>query len=390
MIGKIWSRSLISALFCTLVACYSPEQYEAAAAENKTASSDFGTLYEVNGGKQICNPSVTMDDERFPASMLWLNFSGTLNVSEVPDGYTTTKVGEHDRLTISDTAGRVLWFLMKDSVPGAACEFQDPEWTTSGEYIVALAGADAEGSKGCDEVEYGIFAARLSDGETFFLVGGGLDEMANPHLYVGAPADSIGSGDSLAGFFGTSDVKLVYVNPKGKLVYVDYAKSAKPVELISPEGAKGSLIDGPMISPDGGFVAYDILESSQAWKSYVQELSPDAAPFEIEKQGGMLSNPVFPHWWKFGDRLFLVWAEFADGNAYLNKSDLTNSGVWDSSIGRTAMREVSLSASAPGDVAVEWTGDVREVAPVPLIGGRSPGGHFVSTGTNNGYLLYIP
>ncbi len=390
MNGKIRNSRLFSMAFCMLAACYSPEQYEASAAENKSAASDFGTLYEVNGGKQICNPSVTMDEERYPASMLWLNFSGSLNVSDVPDGYTTSKVGEHDRLTVSDTAGRVLWYLMTDSVPGADCEFQDPEWTTSGDFIVALAGANAEGSKGCDEVEYGIFAVRLSDNETFFLVDGGMDEQANPHLYVGDSADSLDSDDSLARFFGTSDVKLVYVNPKGKLVYIDFAKSAKPVELISPDGAKGNLIDGPMISPDGDFVAYDVLESSNAWKSYVQELSPDAAPVEIEKLDGMLSNPVFPHWWRFGNRLFLLWTEFADGNAYLNKSDLTNRDVWNSSIGRTAMREVSLSAGAPGDVAVEWAGDVRQVAPVPLIGGRSPGGHFVSTGTNNGYLLYIP
>ena len=54
------------------------------------------------------------------------------------------------------------------------------------------------------------------------------------------------------------------------------------------------------------------------------------------------------------------------------------------------MREVTVTAGAPSDVAVEWNGDVREIAPVPLIGGRSPSGHFVSTGTNNGYMLYIP
>ena len=43
--------------------CYSPEQYKASTNQNQTATSDFGTLYEINGGKQICNPSVTQDEE---------------------------------------------------------------------------------------------------------------------------------------------------------------------------------------------------------------------------------------------------------------------------------------------------------------------------------------
>ena len=54
------------------------------------------------------------------------------------------------------------------------------------------------------------------------------------------------------------------------------------------------------------------------------------------------------------------------------------------------MREISVTAGAPNDVALAWNGDVREIAPIPLIGGRSPDGHFIASGTNNGYLLYIP
>lgn len=383
---KLW---ILWGIFC-LAACYSPEQYEASSTtSNLTAQSEFGTLYEINGGKQICNPSVTMDEKNFPASMLWLNFSGTLNVSDVPKGFATSKVGEHDRLTISDTAGKVLWFLMKDSVPGVTCEFQDPEWTTSGDFVVALAGFNAKGSKGCDDVEYGILAVRLSDSKTFFLVDSGLNESASPHLWVDGENDDDGE-DSLSEFFGTDKVKLVYVDTLGNLVYVDYAKGEKPVKLVAPEQAKGKLLDGPMISPDGRFVAYDLLESSFSWSSYVQELAADSRPLEVEKTAGMLSNPVFPHWWKFEDRLFLVWTEFSSGNSYLNKNDLTHSGTWDASIGRTAMREISVTAGAPSDVAVEWIGDIRQIAPVPLIGGRSPSGHFVATGTNNGYMLYIP
>lgn len=373
-----------------LFACYSPERYEAdSASKGESNQSDFGTLFDVNGGHQICNPSVTMDEENFPASMLWLNFSGTLNVSDAPKGFSTSKVGEHDRLTISDTAGKVLWFLMTDSVPGVECEFQDPEWSADGRFVVALGGFNAKGTKGCDEIEYGIFAARLSDNATFFLVDSSVGEYADPHLWVGAPKAEVDSTDSLQMFFGTDAVKLVYSDGSG-LAYVDYAKSEKPVKLFRPDSVAGDELGNPLISPDGNFIAYHQLSSSYAWNSYLQELSPESRPIEMEKSGEMISNPVFPHWWSFHGRQFVVWAEFAPGNSYLNKSDLLKESTWNASVGRTAMREVSVNASAPSDISVEWIGDVREVAPVPLIGGRSPSGHFVSTGTNNGYLLYIP
>lgn len=372
------------------VACYSPERFEAdGSSKGESSLSDFGTLFDVNGGRQICNPSVTMDEENFPASMLWLNFSGTLNVAEAPKGFSTKGVGEHDRLTISDTAGKVLWFLMIDSVPGVECEFQDPEWSADGRFVVALGGFNAKGSKGCDEIEYGIFAVRLSDNATFFLVDRSVGEYADPHLWVGAPKKQVDSMDSLQMFFGTDEIKLVYSDASG-LVYMDYAKDAKPVKLLKPESALENELGNPLISPDGNFVVYHRLASSFEWDSYVQELSPTAKPIKMEKTEGMLSFPVFPHWWNFNGRQFIVWAEFAPGNSYLNKNDLLKESTWDASVGRTAMREVSANASAPSDISIEWIGNVREIAPVPLIGGRSPSGHLVSTGTNNGYLLYIP
>ena len=67
-----------------------------------------------------------------------------------------------------------------------------------------------------------------------------------------------------------------------------------------------------------------------------------------------------------------------------------NASAQDGSVGRTCMREVKLTAGAPMDIAVEWTGAVREIASVPFTGGRSPDGHFLATGTNNGYLLMLP
>lgn len=382
-------KKLALLAFVFLASCYSPEQYEGKMASgNIAADSEFGTVYEVNGGKQICNPSVTMDAERYPGAMLWLNFSGTLNVNET-EGFTTTKVGEHDRLTISDTAWNVLWFIMLDSV-GAECEFQDPEWSTDSDYIVALAGSNAKGSRGCDEVEYKIVAIRLSDKAFITLSDSVVDEAANPHLWLGERSAKVDSTDKVAKFFGTSQIKFVYKNPAGSLVYVDYAKSPKPKKLKAPANASGNMLDSPLISPDGNFIVYDKLNSSYSWNSYIQELSESSSPIEMERTADMLSNPVFPHWWQFGSKLFVVWTEFVDGNSYLNKSDLTNESTWNRSLGRTSMREISVTAGAPNDVALAWNGDVREIAPIPLIGGRSPDGHFIASGTNNGYLLYIP
>ncbi len=383
-------KIFILPLCLVLFACYSPERYEGNASSSKSESnlSDFGTLFDVNGGHQICNPSVTQDEKNFPASMLWLNFSGTLNVNGSKE-FSAKNAGEHDRLTVSDTAGNVLWFLMKDSVPGVECEFQDPEWATDGRFVVALGGFNAKGSKGCDDIEYGIFAVRLADNATLFLVDSSMRENADPHLWVGSAESAIDSTDSVAAFFGTSAVKLVYSDAKG-LAYVDYSKGKKPARLSVPDSVLEGELGNLMISPDGNFVAFHSLASSFEWASYVQELSESSSPVAVEKLDGMLSSPVFPRWWKYGDRLFLVWAEFASGNSYLNKNDLLDESTWDLSVGRTAMREVSLSASAPRDLAVEWNGSVREIAPVPLIGGRSPSGHLMATGTNNGYLLYIP
>lgn len=256
---------------------------------------------------------------------------------------------------------------------------------------MALGGFKAKGSPSCDDdKDYGIVAIRPSDKASFFLIDSGMEEIANPHLWVGGLQASVDSTDSLQLFFGTDQVKLVYVTAAGKIAFIDYAISAKANTLVLPDSTKGNLLDSPLISPDGNWIVYDVLDGSYSWKSYIQELSTTAEPVEISKTSDMISNPVFPHWWEFGNRLFVVWTEFASGLSYLNKSDLTNSSTWDYSVGRTAMREVELTAGAPQDVAVEWTSDVREIAPIPFIGGRSPDGHFLATGTNNGYLLNLP
>ena len=174
-----------------LSACYDPEPY-VASVEDKDPSiseSEIGKVYPINGGisHQICNPSISQDTDRFPASMLWLNFGGDLGVKSSDSEYTVVrdKVTQHDRLTISDTSNRVLWFLMRDTANGD-CQFQDPEWSTHPNYIAALRAYDINGSKACDpsDLDYGLIAVRISDKKRFVFYNKKESEYADPHIWV--------------------------------------------------------------------------------------------------------------------------------------------------------------------------------------------------------------
>ena len=85
-----------------------------------------------------------------------------------------------------------------------------------------------------------------------------------------------------------------------------------------------------------------------------------------------------------------MWIEVPSGKQMFNKELLSNESVQDGSAGRTLMREIRLMAGAPSDLAVEWVGDAREIAPIPMTGGRSPDAKFLSTGYKYGYLLELP
>lgn len=74
----------------------------------------------------------------------------------------------------------------------------------------------------------------------------------------------------------------------------------------------------------------------------------------------------------------------------LNTNDLKVKEVQNGSVGRTVMREIQLAAGAPSDLFLNWVGDIREISPVPMIGGRSPDGNFLATGRNDGFLIKLP
>ena len=378
-----------------LAACYSPEPFEAETVESASSSkSEIGTLFAVNNEMQICNPSVTQDTVNYPASMLWLNFGGTLYVTPSDSGF-PTDAEEHDRLTISDTAGKVLWYVMRDTSEGE-CQFQDPEWSTHPNFAVALRAYDKKKKNLClpDNLDYGMFAVRISDKKKFWFYDKDIREDASPHLWVApeASVDEDAADSTVEGFFGTKDVRLVYVNGDDKIVFADFANGGlkKAVKLQRPAGKKGWGIDAPMISPDGKYVVYNLTENSNSWEAYIQELSANSTPVKIERGDKSLSEPGQPHWFAFNGRIYVVWIEVPSGKQMFNKVILSDKSAQDGSAGRTVMREIRLMAGAPSDLAIEWVGDVREIAPIPMTGGRSPDAKFLSTGYKYGYLLELP
>ena len=130
-----------------------------------------------------------------------------------------------------------------------------------------------------------------------------------------------------------------------------------------------------------------------SWEAYIQELPTSTSStkaIKIPRTKDMMSEPAQPHWFEWNGRLFVLWAEFPQGSQMLNTNNLTNPSVQDGSVGRTVMREIRLTAGAPADLAVEWVGENRVVATIPMTGGRSPDGAFLATGTNNAYLLKLP
>ena len=385
-----YSLTFLPLLLVFSACLYEPEQFvepEDSVFDVRKETFSWGTLYAINDEKQICNPSASQDTLNYPASMLWLNFGGKLNVLAPDSVYTLSKVIQHDRLTVSDSTGAVLWYLMRDTKAGD-CQFQDPEWSTHPNFIVALRAFDKGKSAACEDLDYGLFAVRMADKKRFFFYKEDISEFATPHLWVESSAVSEGSNDkTVQGFFGTKQVRLVFVNKKDEIEFIDYATGGNKKTLKKASDVSDWMLDSPLISPDGKFVVYNAINSSMTgWKSYVQELSENSTPVEIEKTGKMISEPVQPHWFSSNGKLYVMWTEFPQGKQFVNKDDLFSTSVHKRSAGRTAMREIVISE----DASFKWKGDIVEIAPIPLIGGGSPDGQFVASGTNNGYLLKLP
>lgn len=399
------------AAFCgfAATACvYEPEQYIADDSGKESGDSqslDVGTIYAVNKGYQICNPSISQDTEKYPGAMLWLNFSGSLGVTSEDSTYNVKKAGEHDRLTVSDSTNKVLWFVKIDTAKGD-CEFQDPEWSTHGNFIVTLRAYDKTGGK-CkmENRDFGIIAIRMSDKKRFTFYSKEISSEATPHLWIDptAEVDTTADDSTIEGFFGTRNVRLTYVaEDKQNILFVDFAdvKSEKdlekalanPKKMIGPDDAKKGYIESQLFSPDGKFVVYNVIEDAMTnWNAYIQKVDETSSPVLIEKLDGMISAPAQPHWFKYDSRLFVTWAEFPNGETMTGQQkDLLDESMHDGSGGRTAMREISLDADAPADLAISWVGNVRQISPMPTIGGRSSDGRYIATGDSKAFLIKLP
>lgn len=396
---------LLSAL--ALGACYQPEKYESVAAPTDTAAGEgaAGTVHAINTGKQICNPAISGDTVNYPGAMLWLGFSGALVVKDAPVGYTTSGVAQHDRLTISNFDNSVAWFLLKDSVPAVRCEFQDPDWSAHPDWIATM-GAGATGDD-CENGEfiYSGWVVRPRDNARFRFNYEHLDYISTPHFWMesaaAGPADSLVQDSaafdaqglatvaSVQQFFGTRQVKFSWSKEENgyTIHFVDYAEATpRDRALAKPEGRESWKAESGMISPDGKWIAYNLYERQDAYAVYVQELKAGSVPVLVADAA------MDPRWWvnPADGRLFLVYMTVPTGASYVNKLDLLDASLQESgAAGATWLQELKLYAGLPGALAVERSGSPRLLVNLPFRAGLSPDGHYLATGTNDGFMMEL-
>lgn len=406
-----WSgvlTALITPLACTLnlglSSChlYHPRQVRQQIQTQGSSDLSVGRLYPINTQQQICNASISQDEVNFPGAMLWLGFSGDLQVNDSPTGFDPKGAKQHDRLTISSPENDVLWFVMLDDIEGVDCEFQDPEWSANPDYLVTL-GANSPSDNCDDKMIHSGYAIRTQDKANLKWNLEALNAVATPHLWVksGFVGDTLSADPqyaengfvdkaSVQQFFGTDSAKMVWSDKSGVLTlkYINYSQSNPRVETLKkPKGKETWKAESALISPDGQFVAYHLFENPTYYESYIQELSESSTPVLISE------GSSDPHWWIHPDdpsRVFVVYVRRPAGASYIVKEDLSDPSVAENeSAGSTWRQEFRLSAGLPSDIAVERIGDATQLAPLPMKGGRSPSGRFLSTGTNFGYLLEL-
>ncbi|MGA3051078.1 MAG: hypothetical protein ABSE00_04075 [Chitinispirillaceae bacterium] len=171
-------------------------------------------------------------------------------------------------------------------------------------------------------------------------------------------------------FLGTTNTNfkiayaLTYNGPRD-IYYVDFNDSAPaPKVLIKPAAGLNYDADKPMISPDGTFVAYGLLEGNNVYGAYIQKLDTTAKPVLINPSG------TRPHWYQ----------DPATGLLYLIYSTvyLIEGLTMDTGIGVTYKQQVD---TGNGGSAV---GSPILIAPYPMNGGLSKDGQYLCTGYQPG------
>ncbi|MBD3390589.1 MAG: hypothetical protein GF418_01090 [Chitinivibrionales bacterium] len=174
---------------------------------------------------------------------------------------------------------------------------------------------------------------------------------------------TLASAGAVGSFVGGGTVKLAYTRKKGGtrwVYFVDFTlPDPEPVLLKKPSGKDNINADSPIISPDGGFVAYALLQGNTSHGAYIQALDENAEPVLVDASG------VEPHWW-----------QDSNGDLYVIFSDvfLVTTGQLASVDGKTYKAKVTLSGAS---ATVQSS---SELAPYPMNGGLSSSGRYLATG----------
>ena len=379
---------------------YDPQPEPGITSGTGTVSGDAGVrVFPINGVAQICNPSMVLDTVTYPGSMLWLNFSGELQV-RVPDSLSSFSGWslQHDRLTIVDTSNTVRWFIKRETFgAGEAEELQDPEWSTHPDYLVCLLSSDSQRKWGC-------YAVRPKSSSFLQLCSEGLDQTSTPHLWIdpeSAPGtapdtvrfDESGCADSasVATFFGTDRVKLVASKLTGRtlsLYYRDFSDgSGTWIPLKRPVGRDGWQCESALISPDGKWIVFNAYDNPKNYEVYLQRLTPGSSPILFEKQASD------PHWWVHpsdASLLYIVYQVVPGDNLVrgdLAEPDLLASGE----LGTTRQQWVTLFPDAStASASLVRNGNPEILVSLPTKGGRSPDGRYLCTGYDRAFIVGLP
>lgn len=394
---KIFIRLIFPVLilifqFCDIVTSPSPEPLPVFTSDTVTQPNS-ARIFLVNGNRQICNPSISIDTVNFKGCMLWLNFSGELAVNVPSDmsGF-DLYARQHDRLTISDTSNTVRWFMSREQFGAQISEeLQDPEWTTHPHFINCLLSSQVRKNWSC-------IAIHTLSKKFLRMSNENLNETSTPHIWINE--NSVFNGDtsairfdssgfickeSVQSFFGTQDVKLVFSRKEGvslSLYYVDFNNSSSPVQLQRPADKAAYDLESTLISPDGKWIAFNAYHSNTDYHCYIQELRAGSKPILFQ------SNAMDPHWWYHPankSEVYLIYTEIPGG--YIVSQDLSDPDFLSGSAGVTYRQAVSLYPGYSGITSFSRKGNPEVIVRLPLKGGWSPDGAYLCTGYDRAYLV---
>jgi hypothetical protein len=160
-------------------------------------------------------------------------------------------------------------------------------------------------------------------------------------------------------------------NGSSNIYYVDFNDSAPtPKVLIKPAAGVNYDADKPMISPDGTFVTYGLLQGNNVYGAYIQKLDTTADTVLVA------ANGTRPHWYK--DSAGLLYIIYSTA-FFIQTTTMPSPGFE-----VTYKQQVSLAGSG------SLVGSAVQIAPYPMIGGLSSDGNYLCSGYEAGCFYYLP